>query len=134
MSIWWVELKNSRVSLPILGALTPHPALAAYITRTIVRKQLLLASQQWPVKFWASAVAYFSTTVGNLSLQITKPKVCFIKTDTLYISYHQIKCILMKQALSYKQNYEFRTLLFQVIIVESCEKQSKLKHREIYRL
>ena len=48
----WV--KNSRVSAPILGALTPHPALAAWITRTILRKQLLLVNYSYPsqIDFW----------------------------------------------------------------------------------
>ena len=40
------------ISVPILGALTPHQALAAsWITRIILCKQILLASEPWPIKF-----------------------------------------------------------------------------------
>ena len=54
----WV--KNSRVSAPILGALTPHPALAAWITRTILRKQLLLVNYSYPsqIDFWDMCQVY----------------------------------------------------------------------------
>ena len=57
----------------------------------------------------SNLIAYFSTTKGNLFQQVS-------------------------QKLSYNQNNEFETFLWQVRNVKSCEKQSNQKDDRIYNL